>query len=141
MNVRPERPDDDEAAVREVNRLAFERDDEAKLVDELRDGGYVRLSLVAEENGSEVVGHVLFSELAMDGVSNALALAPVAVVPQRQDASVGSALIRTGRILRRERLRGRLPARRPRLLLALRVLYRESEELRVSVSEGVFHGS
>src|SRR4051794_7316154 len=64
MKVRPENPDDPEA-VREVNRLAFGRADEARLVDALRDGGYARLSLVAEEGGL-VVSHILFSDLPID---------------------------------------------------------------------------
>ncbi len=45
----------DLAAVGEVNRLAFGREAEARLVDDLRDGGYARLSLVAEEEG-RIVG-------------------------------------------------------------------------------------
>ncbi|MGH3090178.1 MAG: GNAT family N-acetyltransferase [Rubrobacteraceae bacterium] len=94
MNIRPERPGD-EAAIHEVNRLAFGRDDEAKLVEALRDGGFVRLSLVADADG-EVVGHVLFSEVSASGVSRSLALAPVAVVPGRQREGIGSSLIRAG---------------------------------------------
>jgi hypothetical protein len=45
--VRPESTADHEA-IRHVNRLAFGQDAEARLVDALRDGGYVRVSLVAE---------------------------------------------------------------------------------------------
>lgn len=94
MNIRPEKPGD-EPAVHEVNRLAFERDDEAKLVDALRHEGYARLSLVAEEDG-EIVGHALFSEVSAEGASKSLALAPVAVVPARQREGIGSSLIRAG---------------------------------------------
>ncbi len=46
--VRPE-SQGDHAAIREVNRLAFEGEGEARLVDALRDGGLFRASLVAEE--------------------------------------------------------------------------------------------
>ena len=53
--VRLEQPDD-YPAIREVNRLAFGREDEGRLIDALRTGGYARLSLVAEEEG-RVVGH------------------------------------------------------------------------------------
>ncbi len=99
MNIRAEKPGD-EAAIRKVNRLAFERDDEAKLVDALRDGGYVRISLVAEEENvegiHEIVGHVLFSEVSVDGASNSLALAPVAVAPSWQGVGIGSAMIGAG---------------------------------------------
>ena len=61
--VRAETPEDLEA-IREVHRRAFGQEDEARLVDALRDGGYARLSLVAEEGG-RVVGHVLFSGLPL----------------------------------------------------------------------------
>jgi putative acetyltransferase len=59
--IRPETSADHDA-IRHVNRLAFGQGDEARLVDALRDGGYVRVSLVAEAEG-QVVGHVLFSDL------------------------------------------------------------------------------
>jgi hypothetical protein len=45
--IRPETSADQEA-IRQVNRLAFGQDAEARLVDDLRDGGYVQVSLVAE---------------------------------------------------------------------------------------------
>ena len=63
-------------AIRNVNRLAFGQEDEASLVDALRDGGCVRASLVAEVDG-RVVGHVLFSDLSIitaTGTIPALAL-------------------------------------------------------------------
>ncbi|WP_406694762.1 N-acetyltransferase [Singulisphaera sp. Ch08] len=95
--IRPEAPGDD-AAIREVNRLAFGEEGEARLVDALRDGGHVRVSLVAEVAG-RVVGHILFSDLSIvtpQGVVEALALAPMAVVPDRQRQGIGSALVREG---------------------------------------------
>ncbi len=85
-------------AVRHVNRLAFGQDDEARLVDALRDGGYLRVSLVAEQGG-QVVGHILFSDLSIitgAGTVPALALAPMAVLPEFQRQGVGSALVRRG---------------------------------------------
>lgn len=88
----------DLAAVGEVNRLAFGREAEARLVDGLRDGGYARLSLVAEEEG-RLVGHIMFSEAVIrtdGGEVGALALGPVGVIPERQGRGVGSALIREG---------------------------------------------
>ena len=88
----------DLAAVGEVNRLAYGREAEARLVDSLRDGGYARLSLVAEEEG-RLVGHILFSEAVIrtdGGEVGALALGPVGVIPERQGRGVGSALIREG---------------------------------------------
>jgi putative acetyltransferase len=102
--VRAEAPDDLDA-IRAVNRLAFGQEDEAALVDVLRDGGYVRASLVAEADG-RVVGHVLFSDLPIiteAGVIPALALAPMAVLPDFQRLGVGSELVRCGLDMCRER--------------------------------------
>jgi putative acetyltransferase len=85
-------------AICEVNRQAFGREDEARLIDALRDGGYVRASLVAEEDG-RAVGHIPFTELPIvseGGTVEALALAPMAVVPDRQRHGIGSLLIQEG---------------------------------------------
>jgi putative acetyltransferase len=104
ITIREERPADI-AAIFSVVSAAFERDDEARLVDRLRAGGWVRLSQVALFDG-QVVGHVLWSDLAIvDGDQRvpALALAPVAVVPQLQSQGIGSQLIRAGLKLLRER--------------------------------------
>lgn len=95
--VREETPADLES-IREINRQAFGREDEARLVDVLRDGGYVRLSLVAEEGG-RIVGHILFSDLPIVTQAttlHALALAPLAVLPERQRQGIGSRLVREG---------------------------------------------
>jgi putative acetyltransferase len=95
--IRAEKPGD-VPAVREVNRLAFGREDEAKLVDDLRNGTYARISLVARRE-DKIVGHVMFSALSLEteyGSLEALALAPVAVVPEAQGQGVGSALIQEG---------------------------------------------
>src|SRR6516165_4423395 len=97
MTIEPELEADFER-IRHVNRLAFGREDEARLVDALRAGGYARLSLVAEEGG-QVVGHVLFSDLPIvtqAGTLHTLALAPVAVLPAHQRQGVGSRLVREG---------------------------------------------
>jgi putative acetyltransferase len=99
MNVviRSEMTDDHEA-IRQVNRRAFGQDAEARLVDALRGGGYVRASLVAEQDGT-VIGHILFSDLHVvtdAGTVPALALAPMAVLPECQNQGSGSALARRG---------------------------------------------
>ncbi len=88
----------DHDSIREVNQRAFHHDAEGRLVDALRQGGYVRLSLVAEYAG-RVVGHILFSHspiITANGSVPALALAPTAVLPELQKRGVGSALVRRG---------------------------------------------
>ena len=95
--IRPETSADHEA-IRHVNRLAFGQDAEARLVDALRDGGYVRASLVAEKD-EQVVGHILFSHLPIvteAGIVPALALAPMAVLPECQNQGIGSTLVHRG---------------------------------------------
>lgn len=97
VEIRPEETRD-VPGVWDANRDAFGREAEARLVDDLRDGGYARLSLVAEDEG-RLVGHVMFSEAVIrtaGGQVGALALGPVCVVPDRQGRGIGSALIRKG---------------------------------------------
>jgi putative acetyltransferase len=88
----------DYSGVRKVIRLAFGRDEEASLVDALRAEGAVRSSFVAEIDG-RIVGHLLFSELLIAGESvtvPALALAPLAVLPEYQRRGIGTRLTRHG---------------------------------------------
>jgi putative acetyltransferase len=96
--IHPE-ADGDQAVIREVNRRAFAQEDEARLVDRLRAGGYVRLSLVAALDG-QIVGHILFSELPIICDSGAtvpsLALAPMGVLPEFQRRGIGAGLVREG---------------------------------------------
>jgi putative acetyltransferase len=99
--IRPETAAD-HVAVFEVNRRAFGQDGEARLVDALRAGGFVRLSLVAQdlaENNGGIVGHILFSRLPIRtpaGVAPALALAPLAVLPTHQRRGIGTKLVQEG---------------------------------------------
>jgi putative acetyltransferase len=92
MLVRPEMPAD-LAAIRAVEEAAFSQPAEAQLVDDLRDAGDAVFSLVAIED-EVVIGHAMFSKLKAPFA--ALALAPVAVRPERQRRGVGARLIRDG---------------------------------------------
>ena len=88
----------DHKAVRQVNRLAFGQEAEARLVDALRAGGHAPVSLVAEVEG-QVVGHIMFSDLNIltgSGTVPALALAPMAVLPDFRRQGIGSMLVRRG---------------------------------------------
>lgn len=88
----------DIGAIRDLNRLAFERADEAELVGRLRADGDVVASIVARERRA-VTGQILFSALAIEGAPRAVraaALAPMAVHPARQRAGIGTALVLRG---------------------------------------------
>lgn len=89
MSVRDE-VEGDGAAIRVVHELAFGRRDEADIVDALTAEGAVAFSLVAENAGA-IEGHVMLSVL--QAPIPMLALAPLAVIPERQRQGIGSALV------------------------------------------------
>jgi putative acetyltransferase len=87
----------DAAAVRAINRAAFTTPFEADLVDALRVQASPLVSLVADADGA-IVGHILFSPVtiaARDDLA-VMGLAPMAVLPSRQRAGIGSTLVRAG---------------------------------------------
>ncbi len=93
--LREEREDDAES-VRALYLAAFEGPGEAVLVERLREQADPRVALVAEAAG-KVVGHVLFTPVAVDGCAGRLmGLAPMAVRPGLQRRGVGSLLVRGG---------------------------------------------
>ena len=99
IEIRPE-TENDHSAVREVNMLAFGREDEAQIVETLRqsDDFIPELSLVAIYHG-RVVGHILFSPILIEtkkGDVSAMALATLAVRPEFQNQGIGSELVRQG---------------------------------------------
>lgn len=99
MRIRAETPDD-AAAIAAVNREAFGQENESRLVESLRssDAFLPELSRVAVLDG-RIVGHILFTRIAIRterGQVPALALAPMAVVPEHQRQGIGSALVREG---------------------------------------------
>lgn len=94
LHIRPE-IESDLSAIHAVHTQAFERADEADLVDALRNEGHVVCSLVAV-NQDRIVGHILLTRLPLntqDGIVPLLALAPVGVLPERQREGIGAALI------------------------------------------------
>ena len=80
MIIRGETPADF-AAVHELVTAAFQRPDEALLVDRLHSNDECVISLVAVD-GVEIVGHILFSR--MTAPFRALGLGPVSVKSHRQ---------------------------------------------------------
>ncbi len=95
--IRPETADDFNA-IYLINQLAFNRENEARLVMELRSAGAIILSLVAQME-DRIVGHILFSPVVItdaDSQWQAVGLGPMAVLPQFQHRGIGSALIHAG---------------------------------------------
>ena len=95
--LRPEKRTD-WTLIHEVNERAFGQPGEADLVDALRGTVEPFISLVAEGDG-RVVGHILFAPVTIesdDGASQAMALGPMAVLPEYQRQGIGSQLVRAG---------------------------------------------
>ena len=95
VEVRDAHPGD-AAAIRAVLVAAFPTAQEADLVEQLQRDGDAVLSLVAVE-GEVIVGHILMSRMNAVGdgrVYHAVGLAPVAVLPERQNAGIGGMLVR-----------------------------------------------
>ncbi len=80
-------------AITHVLQTAFGGTDEADLVHRLRHDDDVVLELVAEADAI-VIGHILFSRLKVAAEFNAVALAPLAILPAQQGKGVGSELVR-----------------------------------------------
>ena len=92
MIVEPAKPDD----FGEISNLlaaAFDGNSEVILVKDLRQDADMAFELVCRQAG-EIIGHIVFSPIGAPVRS--LALAPIGVLPKRQRAGVGSALINEG---------------------------------------------
>lgn len=97
MTIRKETASDIEQ-IWKVNAAAFETTAEADLVNALRESGTLYISLVAEER-EEIVGHIFFTPVQLVGDRTGLrlmGLAPMAVVPVRQNQGLGSQLVVAG---------------------------------------------
>lgn len=100
IEIRQERPQD-VYSIRKIIEKAFESAEhsdgnEAELVDALRKSSAFipELSLVAEVDG-RIAGYILFTKITVGGAP-ALALAPLAVLPEFQRRGIGTALIEEG---------------------------------------------
>ena len=100
--VRPETPTD-YTAVEQLTHDAFNHNAEVRLIIALRQQPG-SISLVAEQHG-KLVGHILFSVAHLADQENItlMALAPMAVTNVLQHQGIGSALVRAGLELCRER--------------------------------------
>ncbi|MEC9369270.1 MAG: N-acetyltransferase [Pseudomonadota bacterium] len=87
----------DRKAVDAMLRAAFGGDGESRLVERLRKGDDLIVSLVADSAG-DVVGHIALSRALVSGDSDLEIawLAPLAVRPDRQGEGIGSSLVYAG---------------------------------------------
>lgn len=94
MEVRAEQTKDFET-VRQVNLVAFGRENEANLIELLRPVPFT-FSFVAVA-AEQVVGHIFFSPVSVEGTCPKplliLGLAPMAVLPNYQRQGIGSMLV------------------------------------------------
>jgi putative acetyltransferase len=93
IEIRKERPVDI-PSIRDLNKRAFEQDQEANIVDALRSNGAASLSLVATLD-DRVVGHIMYSPAELGEFTGA-GLGPMAVLPEHQRQGIGSKLIEAG---------------------------------------------
>lgn len=83
--------------------MSFSDGTEADIIRRLRAAGDLTISLVAEEEG-EILGHVAFSPVTIDGLHDGwFGLGPISVRPRRQRQGIGKALIARGLELLNER--------------------------------------
>jgi putative acetyltransferase len=95
--IRPEQPAD-AVGIQRVLEAAFPTTDEARLIELLRAGGHLEISLVAEFDGG-IVGHIAFSPVDVEGAAGeggGSGLAPLAVLPAYQRQGIGGRLVREG---------------------------------------------
>ena len=93
LEIREEHPSD-VAFIRDLNKRAFEQEQEGNIVDALRSNGAALLSMVATLNG-RVVGHIMYSPLVVGELTGA-ALGPMAVLPEHQRQGIGTKLVEAG---------------------------------------------
>ena len=96
---------EDIRSVRLLNKQAFEQPTEADIVDKLRQACPEALSFVAVDEG-RIVGHIMFTPAVIEcgnKVIHGMALAPMAVLPDRQCEGIGTTLVNHGLKVLQER--------------------------------------
>lgn len=97
MKIRAE-IDKDYKEIKALNDLAFQGPLEGEIVDKIRSSCAEIISLVAVDK-DRIIGHIFFSPtVAISGEEKikGMGLAPMAVLPEYQNKGVGSALVKEG---------------------------------------------
>ncbi len=97
MSVRRAKPEDSKQ-ISKIYQKAFDTDAEAKLVESLRESGVPSVSLVYED-GNDIVGHILFTQVDLVGGDSEIKIAglgPMGVLPRDQYNGIGSSLVKAG---------------------------------------------
>ena len=92
--IRPATEDDAET-ITELTDAAFGTPEEAQIITQLAEDGDSLASLVAH-NDREILGHIQFFRVLVDGEDVACGLGPVSARPDVQGRGIGAGLIRFG---------------------------------------------
>ena len=102
MKIRDERKEDYKD-IKSLNDLAFQGPVEGEIVDKIRSSSTDIVSLVAADENL-IIGHIFFSPVTVisgEGEIKGMGLGPMAVLPEFQNKGIGSALVKEGlKILR-----------------------------------------
>lgn len=92
--IRPATPEDADA-ITELTDAAFGTPEEAQIILKLAEDGDSLASLVAH-NDREILGHIQFFRVRIDGADVACGLGPVSARPDVQGRGIGAGLIKFG---------------------------------------------
>lgn len=87
--------DEDADLITELTNAAFGKPEEAQIITKLAEDGDGLTSLVAH-NDREILGHIQFFKVWVDGEDVACGLGPVSAHPDFQKRGIGAGLIRFG---------------------------------------------
>ena len=83
-------------AIAALNTAAFGSDDEGRIVRQLASDGDSLVSLVAEDADGQLIGHMEFFRILVNGKDVAAGLGPMCALPGRQKRGIGYGLIKAG---------------------------------------------
>lgn len=92
--IRDELPAD-YTAIDHVNDMAFEETTQSQIIRTLRETGDALWSQVLLKEG-EIIGHLMFYKVWLNGALSAAGLGPLSILPEYQRQGYGGQLIRSG---------------------------------------------